>query len=246
MNFYRQLAPFYDDMTEFGTRIDREKMLLKELVESHSIQSALDMGCGTGTHTIALAELGVNSRGIDISGEMIAKARANADKRNADIHLSVLDFENWHRHIRENFDGVFCLANSLPHILHRRKLVSVISNVYKRLNKSGIFVIQIVNYNRILKNRDRILSVKKTGKHTFIRFYDFLPKLVNFNILHLTEENGAVTHSLLTTQLNPLRSADLFQLLKECGFGKVRGYSDLRKNRFAKMTSKDIVIIAER
>jgi SAM-dependent methyltransferase len=50
---------------------------LPELIRAHvKGTAALDFGCGTGRSTRFLRALGFNTVGVDISGEMIAKARA--------------------------------------------------------------------------------------------------------------------------------------------------------------------------
>ena len=80
MDFYKILTPFYDEMIDFENRIIREKPFFKELITSYKIKSALDMGCGTGMHSIMFSELGVESWGFDNSLEMIKKAKINAKK----------------------------------------------------------------------------------------------------------------------------------------------------------------------
>jgi SAM-dependent methyltransferase len=51
----------------------------------------LDAGCGTGEHTIHLARLGYQVRGIDSSEHAIEQARANAAKRNVAARFEVAD-----------------------------------------------------------------------------------------------------------------------------------------------------------
>ncbi|MGH4020439.1 MAG: class I SAM-dependent methyltransferase [Pseudonocardiaceae bacterium] len=53
--------------------------------------SVLDPGCGTGEHTIHLARLGYDIRGIDFSENAIEQARANAAERNVAARFDVTD-----------------------------------------------------------------------------------------------------------------------------------------------------------
>ncbi len=55
---------------------------------------ALDIGCGTGTHALWLAEQGFDVLGVDISDRAIAKARTRASgaRPSAPIRFVVLDF----------------------------------------------------------------------------------------------------------------------------------------------------------
>lgn len=51
----------------------------------------IDVGCGTGEHTLFAAEQGADALGIDISAAAIAKAREKARERGVDASFEVLD-----------------------------------------------------------------------------------------------------------------------------------------------------------
>ncbi len=53
---------------------------------------ALDVGCGTGTNAVWLAEQGFRVLGIDVSSLAIEKARGKAGGRNLDCRFERLDF----------------------------------------------------------------------------------------------------------------------------------------------------------
>lgn len=246
MDFYKILTPFYDEMIDFENRIIREKPFFKELITSYKIKSALDIGCGTGMHSIMFSELGVESWGFDNSLEMIKKAKINAKKRNVNAVFKRLSLENWHSNIKRNFNAIFCLGNTLPHILHKNKLKKTIKNVYNGLSTEGIIMVQILNYYPIMKYQKRIVNIKKLGNHTFIRFYDFLNNIINFNILVLTEKDKKLDYKLITTELMLIYKDELIEIIEEVGFKKVKCYGDFEKNRFYKNGSKDVIILAEK
>ncbi|WP_166903815.1 class I SAM-dependent methyltransferase [Mycobacterium sp. DL440] len=51
----------------------------------------LDVGCGTGEHTMLLTRLGYDVLGIDFSEHAVAQARDNAAQRGIDAHFAVVD-----------------------------------------------------------------------------------------------------------------------------------------------------------
>lgn len=70
---------WYD--TELGRYVDDvEKRLIEELAEPLAGERALDIGCGTGNHTIWLAEKGLTVTGLDESPTMLAVAAGKTDE----------------------------------------------------------------------------------------------------------------------------------------------------------------------
>lgn len=53
--------------------------------------SVLDVGCGTGEHTILLTGLGYDVLGVDFAPHAIAQARANAAEKGVDARFEVAD-----------------------------------------------------------------------------------------------------------------------------------------------------------
>lgn len=56
---------------------------------------ALDLACGTGRNTLALAQHGWNAVGVDISPVALAIARQAARKHGVDLHLAALNLDDW-------------------------------------------------------------------------------------------------------------------------------------------------------
>jgi ubiquinone/menaquinone biosynthesis C-methylase UbiE len=83
--FWSAQAYTWDDylqLPEFRGEIETTAHLLADRLGSTS-RRVLDVGCGTGNYTLALAELGCEVVGIDFAGGMLARARAKARRRSA-------------------------------------------------------------------------------------------------------------------------------------------------------------------
>ena len=66
-----------------------------ELQRAGLIRSkVLDVGCGTGEHTILLTRLGYDVLGIDFSPHAVEQARANAASKGVDARFEVADATN--------------------------------------------------------------------------------------------------------------------------------------------------------
>lgn len=108
MALFDQEASTYDNWynTPLGSFVDRlEKELIAKSAQPQAGEKALDLGCGTGIFTIWLAKQGLDVTGIDLSSEMLAKAREKAQRQDLAIHWIQADI-NRLPFDRETFDLV--------------------------------------------------------------------------------------------------------------------------------------------
>lgn len=87
-------AKTFDDQPDHGLRDPAVRAawttLLRKLLPPDKA-AVLDIGCGTGSLSLVLAELGYNVTGIDFSPEMIALAEAKAAAANRSIQVRIMD-----------------------------------------------------------------------------------------------------------------------------------------------------------
>ena len=159
--FYDQIAEYYDEMTRFKDRFEDEKEIFSEWINKYQFKKVLDLGCGSGLHTILLKKLGIEATGVDISENMIIKAKKNAQKFGIDPSFIKSFFNDLNKNIKEKFDTVLFPGNSLPHIKTHQELLTTFKNIRKLLLPQGKFILQILNYARILKTKERIISINK-------------------------------------------------------------------------------------
>jgi SAM-dependent methyltransferase len=105
--FFDQHAPKY--MQEVFTRnTDAEIEFIFDELALPSGRRILDVGCGTGRHSIGLAKLGFQITGIDISSGMLAEARKSAAEAGVDVHWIQADVKKMK--FDEDFDAAICLC----------------------------------------------------------------------------------------------------------------------------------------
>lgn len=124
--YWDDAAPFFDDEPDHGLR---DPVLLETWTRflqaslPYTEAAILDIGCGTGALSVALAGLGHRVTGIDVSPVMIAIAQAKAAKQGFQIEFDVQDAASLDLP-PEQFDALVCrhLLWALPEperILHR-------------------------------------------------------------------------------------------------------------------------------
>lgn len=84
--FFDAHAPVYEDNI-FTKNTIREVDFLIEELSLPPAGSILDVGCGTGRHSIELARRGYSFPGLDLSSEMLARAAAAAEAAGVKVEL---------------------------------------------------------------------------------------------------------------------------------------------------------------
>ena len=100
----------YLQLPEFREEVQETAHLLADRLGSTS-RRVLDVGCGTGSYSLALAELGCEVVGIDFAGGMLAQARAKARQNStARVTFQSADFNQGLPFPAHSFDGVIGVA----------------------------------------------------------------------------------------------------------------------------------------
>jgi len=151
--FFDHYADKYDD--EVFTKATEQEVafLIKELGLPKKSR-ILDVGCGTGRHTVGLAKAGYRMIGIDLSGEMLARARRRAEEAGVAIelvHSNAMSFE-----IDGTVDAAVCLCEGAfcligldedPHEHDR----TILRNINAALKPGGKFVLTALSALKMIR-----------------------------------------------------------------------------------------------
>ena len=107
---YGTLAHYYDALV----KDEDASMAWVAFIEQHVKKGkVLELACGSGEITIALAKKGYEMHASDLSAEMIKVAK---QKPSADIvEWNVMDMRNMA--MQECYDGILCLCDSFNYLL---------------------------------------------------------------------------------------------------------------------------------
>lgn len=241
--FYNSASAYYDKMIDFDSALQKRKILLSNFIDE-KIKSVADVGCGTGVDSISLSQLGLNVTAFDPSSEMINTARTNSEKNNCKIDFHTFGANEIPKTYYNKFDLVVSLGNTLANIPFT-KIEKSVAKLFKLLKNEGRVLIQILNYEKILSEKERIVNITKNDDEYFIRFYDFEKKDLSFNILKFNAEQTS-RKELIATKMFPYTSKELKKYFKETGFKKIELFGSLDKRSFDAKTSNDLVIVAQK
>ena len=250
--FYDGLSAHYDRFVDWPSRLAFEMPFLQSTLAQFQAHSVMDSACGTGQHVLALAKLGIEASGSDISEQMIARAQENADRMGAQVSFYVAGFGQLAQRVAIKYDAILCLGNSLPHLLSENALRDALEDWHASLAANGILILQMRNLERVLKERQRFMPPQimadEQGEWVFERFYDWLlNSLIRFNMLRWRRPPGQGWQlEEAATDLRAWIHQELETHLENMGLPIVQTYGDLAGTKYVSDSSNDVVIVARK
>ena len=161
---------WWDPKGEMGTLHTINPLRTKFITDGLDLagRKVLDVGCGGGILTEALARCGAQATGIDLSNESIEAAKVHARQQGLDIEYRYENIdETVSKHAGE-FDAITCME-MLEHVPEPKKIIAACSRLLKpgghaffstinRTPKAFVFVIFGGEY---------ILRLLPRGTHTY-------------------------------------------------------------------------------
>ncbi|GAA0353978.1 class I SAM-dependent DNA methyltransferase [Bacillus horti] len=154
---YARFAYVYDELMQ-----DAPYDNWLELMEKHksevqpSMQSILDLGCGTGTLTVELGKKGFQLIGLDNSADMLVLASEKS--RDARVPIQWLEQDMREIELVEKVDTIVCFCDSLNYITSEEDVQAVFQSVSANLKEEGYFIFDV---HSLFKMREIF------GDHTF-------------------------------------------------------------------------------
>jgi glycine/sarcosine N-methyltransferase len=256
LDFYDALAPLFDLMTDWETRLAGEGPFLCRMLEKQGARRVLDAACGSGGHALALARWGYAATGADASSVMIALAERKAAAAGLVVPYFVADLARLPDAFAgaPPFDAVLCLGNSLPHLLTQDDLVAALRGMAGVLRPGGLLITQNLNYDLRWRTRPRSLALQSGvmdgREHLVWRFadYDLAAGRIAFHIAVFRRDEAGWTVQTHTTPQRPLFQADLLAGLAAADFGAMQSFGKMAwpAPAFEPETSPDLVVVARK
>lgn len=212
-------------------------------LKSHGL--ALDLACGTGRLTIALAKSGLSCVGIDASKSMLERARNKSEG----LAISYRQEDMRDFHLNQTFDLITLAGNAFQALLTDDDQERLLLCVRDHLKPDGIFAFNTRNPRPDVQQtttdyefwhdfRDPNGQVVKVyGKQS----YDSSKNTVCYMTKRVWP--GAETVSKIELRFTPLKA--LKQKLQALGFEVSNIYGDFYKNPYSRM-SENIILVCRR
>lgn len=152
--------------------------LLVELAKNH--QRVLDIGCGLGTFLTALSGKGKVLQGVEISGQMVEKARtALANKNIDDVNIRYFNGDPSTLTSLKDFDIIF--LNDVLHHVPPNDQEGYLQKIHQRMRKGACLVLKDIDASHFLvycnKVHDLVLNKQLPHERSRQEWYDLCDAL---------------------------------------------------------------------
>lgn len=238
-SFWRELYPYMfpaQRMADAGPQIAKTLALTKP-----SGKTVLDLCCGPGRCSIALAKKGFTVTGVDKTKYLLAKARSNARAARVKIdwiHQDMRDF------VRPNsFSLAISMFTSFGYFDDKRDDLLVLKNVLASLKLGGAFLIELLGKERLARVLQPTISSLLPDGSTLVQLHEIFDDWTRIRNEWLLIRNGRVKrfkfhHTIYSGQ-------ELRDLLHRAGFASVKLYGSLDGDKFGP-NSERLVAVARK
>jgi 2-polyprenyl-3-methyl-5-hydroxy-6-metoxy-1,4-benzoquinol methylase len=151
----------------------------------------LDIGCGTGRHTIELTKRGYNVTGVDLSDSLLKRAKEKASKENLKINFLKQDartliFQN-------EFNLVIMLCEGAFPLMETDEMnFQILLNASNALKDNGKLIFTTLNglFPLFHSVRDFLKKESKEGNATYDNNSFDLMTFRDYNTTSVTDDNG--------------------------------------------------------
>lgn len=140
---YGRFARYYDFIYEHLVDYDADVRYLEHLFRRflpRKPRTILDVGCGTGNHSIRLARRGFEVTGLDLSRAQLAVARRKARAAHLAIRFVAGDMRSFH--LDSEFEAAICMFGAFGYLIRFRDVQSALRSIRRNLIPGGLFAFE--------------------------------------------------------------------------------------------------------
>jgi len=171
---YQKFAKYYD-LFYSDKDYKRECDFIVEVVKKYGRNLGnfiLDSGCGTGNHALLLVERGFKVIGVDISNEMILRARNKVKIKDTANVPEFMQGDMKRCQLNQKFDVCISMFNTLSYQIKNQDVLDYLTNIKRHLLPGGLLIADFWYGPTVLRSKDdNLIRIKRLefGKDKLIR-----------------------------------------------------------------------------
>jgi len=196
-----EMKQWYEELFEnYGVQYDKENFTTGTIGECDFIETEinfnkstriLDIGCGTGRHSIELAKRGYTVTGIDLSESQLKQARSKASHRKLEIDFQKQDARNLN--FSEEFELVIMLCEGAFPLMETDEMnFQILQNAANALKVKGKLIFTTLNglFPLFHSVKDFLESEKEEGNATYSKNSFDLMTFRDHNVTRYVDDSG--------------------------------------------------------
>jgi SAM-dependent methyltransferase len=191
-HYEKVLSQYYSRMFgEFETKVAEQQALLERIGVTARPGGglAVDLGCGSGFQSIALARLGFRVLAIDFSHRLLAEL--NERSRGLPVTALAGDIRDVGALAPTGVDLVVCMGDTLSHLEREGDLERLFTGVAARLAVRGRFVLTFRDLSGALHELDRFMPLCSSDDLIMTCFLEYEPTSVKVHdLIWVREADG--------------------------------------------------------
>jgi ubiquinone/menaquinone biosynthesis C-methylase UbiE len=197
----------------------------------------LDVACGQGRHAVPLARLGFRLAGLDLSNDLLRRAREAG--ASAGVEVQWVQGDMRHLPWREEFDACLSLYTALGYFEEEAQNQRVLEEVVRVLKVGGKFLVDVPNRDYYLL---RMLphSWRPHGEAVILEETTFDPATCRFTTSFTWVEAGQA--ETLTHSVRHYTAPEIEGMLQRAGMEPTARYGDFDGRPFDLDSSRLIVV----
>jgi SAM-dependent methyltransferase len=205
----------------------REAAFIREALGVLPPARLLDVPCGGGRHSRALARLGYDMTGVDLSAEFLAAARSQAPDGPGSVAWEQREMRDlpW----PEQFDGAFSFGNSFGY-LDDAGNAEFLKAVARALKPGARFVLDTSYVMESLLSVIQWRTWYETGDILMLADRRYEPAEGRLHVEYTWISEGKTDRRSMSARLYTYR--EVFRLLEEAGFTDLQGYGSITREPF--------------
>jgi ubiquinone/menaquinone biosynthesis C-methylase UbiE len=145
--------PWYVELYEYYPQYDQEPWthntgsevdFIEDEIQADKTKRILDIGCGTGRHSLELARRGYHVSGVDLSEHLLQQARQKGISEGLQVEFTACDATRME--FKAEFDAAILICQGAFSLMESdEKDLQILKNVARALTPGGVFILTTSN-----------------------------------------------------------------------------------------------------